>query len=87
MDDSPESVAVDEPRDQIDLYSYLSLAVSGLQSQAARIEVQERELRALRLRVDRRELRPGDLGSNRNDSARPVRRLARTIQGPSVRPR
>lgn len=52
IDDAPRSFAVDETRDQIDLYSYLSMAVGALQAEAARADAQEREIRTLRRRLN-----------------------------------
>jgi hypothetical protein len=52
IDDVPNGSAVDGPRDQIDLYSYLSMAVAALQQEMARGDAQERELAALRRRLD-----------------------------------
>jgi len=52
IDDAPNGSAVDGPRDQIDLYSYLSMAVAALQQEMARADAQERELAALRQRLD-----------------------------------
>lgn len=51
IDDSPHSLAIDEARDQIDLYSYLSMAVGALQAEAARADGQEQEIRTLRRRL------------------------------------
>jgi hypothetical protein len=52
IDDVPGSAAVDGPRDQIDLYGYLSMTVAALQEQMARADAQEREIAALRKRLD-----------------------------------
>ena len=52
IDDVPNGSAVDGPRDQIDLYSYLSMAVAALQQEMARGDTQEREIAALRRRLD-----------------------------------
>jgi len=52
IDDVPSSAAVDGPRDQIDLYGYLSMTVAALQEQMARADAQEREIAALRKRLD-----------------------------------
>ena len=48
LEDVEPSVAVDAPRDRVDLYSYTSLAVAALQAQARRIEALEAEVQALR---------------------------------------
>ncbi len=52
IDDVPNGSAVDGPRDQIDLYSYLSMTVAALQEEMARVDAQEREIAALRQRLD-----------------------------------
>jgi len=52
IDDVPSSAAVDGPRDQIDLYGYLSMTVAALQEQISRADAQEREIAALRKRLD-----------------------------------
>jgi len=52
IDDVPSSAAVDGPRDQIDLYGYLSMTVVALQEQISRADAQEREIAALRKRLD-----------------------------------
>lgn len=53
IEDHEPSVSIDAARDQVDLYSYTSLAVAALQ-------VQERQIRALREEIAelRRQLRP-----------------------------
>jgi hypothetical protein len=51
IDDGAGALAVDEPRDQIDLYAYMSWAVGALQSQMKRIDAQDREIAALKLRL------------------------------------
>jgi hypothetical protein len=51
IDDGTGGLAVDEPRDQIDLYAYMSWAVGALQSQMKRIDAQDREIAALKLRL------------------------------------
>jgi len=48
IEDVEPSVAVDDARDQVDLYGYASLAVAALQEQNRRIEALEREIAALR---------------------------------------
>ena len=48
IDDGTGGLAVDEPRDQIDLYAYMSWAVGALQSQMKRIDAQEREIASLK---------------------------------------
>jgi hypothetical protein len=52
IDDSPLGTAVDGARDQIDLYSYLSMTVGALQAGMARAEEQGREIAHLRRRLD-----------------------------------
>ena len=52
IDDVPNGSAVDTPRDQIDLYSYLSMAVGALQEEMARVDAQEREISDLRQRLE-----------------------------------
>jgi hypothetical protein len=61
IDDGAGKLAVDEARDQIDLYAYMSWAVGALQSQMKRLDAQEREIASLR----------HELGSS---ARRPVRR-------------
>ena len=51
IDDGAGALAVDERRDQIDLYAYMSWAVGALQSQMKRIDAQDREIAALKLRL------------------------------------
>ena len=51
IEDGAEALAVDERRDQIDLYAYMSWAVGALQSQMKRIDAQDREIAALKLRL------------------------------------
>jgi len=48
IDDGAGRLAVDERRDQIDLYAYMSWAVGALQSQMKRIDAQDREIAALK---------------------------------------
>jgi len=48
IDDGAGKLAVDEARDQIDLYAYMSWAVGALQSQMKRLDAQEREIASLR---------------------------------------
>ena len=48
IDDGKGNLAVDERRDQIDLYAYMSWAVGALQSQMKRIDAQEREIALLK---------------------------------------
>ncbi len=48
IDDGTGGLAVDESRDQIDLYAYMSWAVGALQSQMKRIDAQEREIASLK---------------------------------------
>ena len=48
IDDGTGGLAVDESRDQIDLYAYMSWAVGALQSQMKRIDAQEREIALLK---------------------------------------
>jgi hypothetical protein len=52
IDDVPNGSAVDGPRDQIDLYSYLSMTVAALQEEMARVDAQAREIAELRQRLD-----------------------------------
>ena len=54
LEDAELSVAVDAPRDRVDLYSYASLAVAALQAQSRRIEHLEAEVQSLRLRSPNR---------------------------------
>jgi hypothetical protein len=51
IDDGTGALAVDERRDQIDLYAYMSWAVGALQSQMKRIDAQDREIASLKLRL------------------------------------
>jgi hypothetical protein len=51
IDDGAGGLAVDERRDQIDLYAYMSWAVGALQSQMKRIDAQDREIASLKLRL------------------------------------
>jgi hypothetical protein len=51
IDDAPESPAVDQARDMIDLYAYTSMVVGALQRQLARQESQQQELERLRAEV------------------------------------
>jgi hypothetical protein len=51
IDDGTGAMAVDERRDQIDLYAYMSWAVGALQSQMKRIDAQDREIASLKLRL------------------------------------
>jgi hypothetical protein len=53
IDDVPDSPAVDEPRDMVDLYAYTSMVVATVQQQAARLDRQQRELETLRAEVAR----------------------------------
>jgi hypothetical protein len=53
IDDVPDSPAVDEPRDMIDVYAYTSMVVATVQRQAARLDAQEREIGRLRAEVAR----------------------------------
>jgi hypothetical protein len=53
LDDHEASVAVDAPRDMVDLYGYTSLAVATLQLQAREIETLRAELEAVHRRLDR----------------------------------
>jgi hypothetical protein len=48
IDDTKGSMAVDEARDQIDLYSYLSWTVAALQGEMKRVDAQEKEIAGLR---------------------------------------
>jgi uncharacterized small protein (DUF1192 family) len=52
IDDDPSSSAVDGSRDQIDLYSYLSMAVAALQQEIARGDAQDRKIAELCRRLD-----------------------------------
>ncbi len=51
IDDGSGKLAVDEQRDQIDLYAYVSWAVAALQSQMKRIDAQDREIASLKRRT------------------------------------
>lgn len=53
IDDGAGAIAVDEARDQIDLYSYLSWVVAALQVEAKRADALERELLQLRRELAR----------------------------------
>ncbi|HET6283515.1 MAG TPA: hypothetical protein VFH73_21340 [Polyangia bacterium] len=53
LDDKEGSVAVDAPRDMVDLYGYTSLAVATLQLQARELETLRAELEAVHRRLDR----------------------------------
>lgn len=53
IDDGQGALAVDQRRDQIDLYSYLSWTVAALQSEMKRADAQEREIARLRRQVER----------------------------------
>jgi hypothetical protein len=57
LEDSPGSVAVDDARDQVDLYSYISMAVAALKVQRREIEQLRRELQQLRGHADPSSLR------------------------------
>jgi len=48
IDDRPESPAVDDKRDMVDLYGYLSMSVATLQVQQKQIQVLQQELAELR---------------------------------------
>ena len=52
LDDHETSIAADAARDQVDLYSYTSLAVAALQAQSRQIERLEREVADLKARLD-----------------------------------
>jgi hypothetical protein len=54
IDDGQGALAVDQRRDQIDLYSYLSWTVAALQSEMKRADAQEREIARLRREVESR---------------------------------
>jgi hypothetical protein len=45
--------AADEPRDMVDLYSYVSMLVAAVQQQGARLDRQTREIERLRLELAR----------------------------------
>ena len=47
IDDDPQSPAVDGPRERVDLYGYLSMAVATVQQQQARIDALEARLATL----------------------------------------
>jgi hypothetical protein len=53
IDDGQGGLAVDGPRDQIDLYSYLSWTVAALQSEMKRTDAQQREIARLRREIHR----------------------------------
>jgi hypothetical protein len=57
IDDGQGALAVDEARDQIDLYSYLSWTVAALQAEMKRADAQEREIAQLRREMVRRRAR------------------------------
>jgi hypothetical protein len=48
LEDVPGIPAVDEPRDMVDLYSYVSMLVAAVQQQGARLDAQRREIERLR---------------------------------------
>jgi hypothetical protein len=54
IDDGQGGLAIDGPRDQIDLYSYLSWTVAALQSEMKRADAQQREIARLRREIQRR---------------------------------
>jgi hypothetical protein len=54
IDDGQGSLAVDQVRDQIDLYSYLSWTVAALQAEMKRVDAQGREIARLRREIARR---------------------------------
>jgi hypothetical protein len=54
IDDHERSVAVDAPRDMVDLYGYTSLAVATLQIQAREIAELKREVARLKRNAARR---------------------------------
>jgi hypothetical protein len=59
IDDGAGAIAVDEARDQIDLYSYFSWTVAALQVEVKRADAIERELAQLRRQLARHgKLRP-----------------------------
>ncbi len=53
IDDMPESIAVSESGERVDLYGYTSMAIAALQVQDKRLETLERELSAMRSEVVR----------------------------------
>ena len=57
IDDGQGALAVDQARDQIDLYSYLSWTVAALQAEMSRGDAQAREIAQLRAKIERRERR------------------------------
>ena len=58
IDDGAGKLAVDEGRDQIDLYAYMSWAVGALQSQMKRLDAQEREIASLKRQLGTAARRP-----------------------------
>ncbi len=58
IDDGAGKLAVDEARDQIDLYAYMSWAVGALQSQMKRLDAQEREIASLKRQLGTAAHRP-----------------------------
>lgn len=52
IDDMPKGPAVRPDGEHVDLYGYTTMAIAAAQSQAARIEEQERELQSLRQALD-----------------------------------
>ena len=54
IDDRKPEVAIDPERDQVELYSYTSLAVAALQVQAQKIATLEEEVARLRREVEER---------------------------------
>ncbi len=57
LEDSPTSIAVDNGRDRVDLYSYVSLAVAALKVQRREIHELRREVKLLRDRANPANLR------------------------------
>lgn len=88
IDDAKGSIAVDEIRDQIDLYSYISWTVAALQGEMKRVDAQEREIARLRREIARYTKGPAGNSSARTQASGHEdnlgQRSARRGQGPAV---
>jgi hypothetical protein len=53
IDDMPESIAVSDSGERVDLYGYTSMAIAAVQVQDKRLQMLERELAAMRTEMAR----------------------------------
>lgn len=70
IDDMPESVAVAQNGERVDLYGYTSMAIAAVQVQDKRLELLEKELSAMRAEMVRLRAEADKCGEARTDKPR-----------------